>query len=179
MNAGTEAKHTRDSADCMRMARVSREAGVRVDAAAHVGMAAAHTEACANLTAAKRINAKAFADDAEFSPVAQNGQKLKGSSRSRYVQGYARGRTESAQVDDPSAYLDLAVSASAAVPPGRHVDFALAQGRMDGARRTLADSRGQERAPVSRADEMLPAHAGPVPAGDAAQGAPPAATRAR
>ena len=179
MSIGTEAEHTRASADCLRMAGQLREAGSGIEAASYFGMAAAHTEACTNLTAAKRINSKTFSDDTEFSPVARNGQKLSGSKRTRYVQGYARGRTESAQVDDPSTYLDLAIAATEAVPQDRHVDFALARGRADGASRTLADRRGQERAPVAGDSEMQPAHAGPVTASEADRGAPSAPARTR
>jgi len=179
MSVGTEAMHATDSAECVRMASAMRQGDVSIEAAVYTGMAAAHTEACANLKAAKRVNAKKFAADAEFSPVARNGRHLQGTSRSRYVQGYARGRNESAQVDDPSTYLERAVAASEAVPHNRYVDYALARGRADGARRTLADRQGGERTSTPGEAVMLPAHGDPATAGDADHQAPPTPTRAR
>jgi hypothetical protein len=191
MSVSTESKHAKDSAACIRMASSMRESGVsleallgitdgqkRLKAASYTGMAAAHTEASANLTAAKRISARTFAGDAEYVPVSRNGQPLRGSSRQRYVQGYARGRTESAQVDDPSAYLELAVAASKAVPLNRDAYYALARGRADGARRTLAERRDEERAPTPSDDEMSLADGDRVAAGEAEHRARPVTTRA-
>ena len=192
MSVGTEAKHAKESAECIRMASSMRESGVsleallgitsaqkRLKAASYIGMAAAHSQASANLTAAKRVSAQTFAGDAEYAPVARNGQPLRGSSRQRYVQGYARGRTESAQVDDPSTYLELAVAASEAVPVNRDAYYALARGRADGARRTLAERRHEDRVPTPGDEEMPPARDDRVTAGDAAHQALPATTRAR
>ena len=88
--------------------------------------------------------------------MARNGQPLRGSSRQRYVQA-TRGRTESAHVDDPSVYLELAVAASEAVPLNRDAYYALARGRADGARRTLAERRHEDRVPTPGDEEMPPA----------------------
>ncbi len=132
-------RHVRASTDCARMARKLLDESDPVAAASRLGMAAAHTEVSANLTAAKQVEARTFADDATFSPEEGTGTPLTGNARLKYVQGYSLGKNEGSQSDDPEAYLERARTTWKSIPSGKKSELRLAKGRFEGAQQALAD----------------------------------------
>ena len=115
-------------------------AGSTVEAARIHGAEAAHLDARDDLAEARRVAADEFAGDPAFAPVGYDGQQLRGTSRTRYVQGYALGKNEAGQVDDPRTYLEEAVAVCRDTPQRARGEYALARGRADGARQWAADA---------------------------------------
>ena len=132
--------HDRAASECSRAANRLLDKSDPVAAAAQRGMAAAHSEASADLAEAKQFDGKTFIDDAEFSPRDLTGAPLAGSARLSYAQGYALGKNESDQADDPAAYMERARTTWKSAPKSEKSEFHLAKGRFEGAMQAVADA---------------------------------------
>jgi len=132
--------HDRAASECSRAANRLLDKSDPVAAAAQRGMAAAYSEASADLAEAKQFDGKTFIDDAEFSPRDVIGAPLAGSARLSYAQGYALGKNEGDQADDPAAYMERARTTWKSAPKSKKSEFHLAKGRFEGAKQAVADA---------------------------------------